>query len=101
MCNAHFFRFLYRTEYRIDKSQKLLSQNGKMLSASVSAAAVLYASVIGTTTLFQSKPEDAPQLKHHAKGGKGFLNPWDSYVDMGPKEIGSAMFMSVQKRNKL
>jgi len=95
MCNSYFYRFLFRTEPRLDKSQRLLSQNGKMLSASMSAAAVLYASVISTTTLFQTRPEDAPQLKHHAKGGKGFLNPWDSYVDLSPAQIGGAFFSSV------
>lgn len=82
---------------RIDRSQILLSQNGKMLTASMSAAAVLYASVIGSTTLFQSKPADARQLKHHAKGGNGFLNPWDSFKDLTPMQIGSAFISYVPR----
>lgn len=28
-------------------------------------------------------PEEANEKRHHLKNGKGFTNPWDSYVDIG------------------
>ncbi|KAF2843394.1 Metallo-hydrolase/oxidoreductase [Patellaria atrata CBS 101060] len=50
--------------------------------ASASTAAVLYASVVSSAQLTGAVPEDAKELKHHAKGGKGFINPWESYTDL-------------------
>ncbi|KAF1842590.1 Metallo-hydrolase/oxidoreductase, partial [Cucurbitaria berberidis CBS 394.84] len=29
-----------------------------------------------------SVPEDAKDKRHHLKGGKGFVNPWESYIDI-------------------
>jgi N-acyl-phosphatidylethanolamine-hydrolysing phospholipase D len=39
----------------------------------------LYAAV-STPTQGAAQPEDAKDKAHHLKGGKGFTNPWDSYV---------------------
>jgi hypothetical protein len=57
-----------------------------MSAASTSAA--LYASVISASQVTGAVPEDAADLRHHLKHGKGFRNPWDSFVDpIGPKII--------------
>jgi hypothetical protein len=62
--------------------------------ASASTAVALYASVISASQLFGTQPEDAAELKHHAKGGKGFLNPWESFkVDRTPFEFMKLMIM--------
>ena len=46
----------------------------------------MYASVISASQISGAVPEDAAELKHHVKGGKGFRNPWDSFIDpIGPK----------------
>lgn len=55
-----------------------------MSGAGTSAA--LYASVISASQVTGAVPEDATDLKHHLKDGKGFRNPWESFVDpFGPK----------------
>jgi hypothetical protein len=55
-----------------------------MSAAGTSAA--LYASVISASQITGAMPEDAADLKHHVKGGKGFRNPWDSFIDpIAPK----------------
>ena len=59
--------------------------------ASASTAAVLYATVISTSQITGAVPEDAPDLKHHVKGGKGFRNPWESYREWGVLQISSQM----------
>jgi hypothetical protein len=68
------------------KSSRTFSNTVKMSAASTSAA--LYASVISASQFTGTVPEDAAELKHHLKNGKGFRNPWDSFVDpVGPKII--------------
>ncbi|KAF2145065.1 uncharacterized protein K452DRAFT_295620 [Aplosporella prunicola CBS 121167] len=56
-----------------------------MSSASTSAA--LYATTVSTSQLTGAVPEDAKNKPHHVKGGKGFMNPWDSYNEMGVFQI--------------
>lgn len=34
------------------------------------------------------EPEDAKDLRHHLKDGKGFVNPWDSWRELGTLTIG-------------
>lgn len=36
-------------------------------------------------------PEDSKELAHHLKDGKGFQNPWPSWIDQSPMKIGGAM----------
>lgn len=43
-------------------------------------AAGLYA-VVSNPTQVAAEPEDAKDKAHHLKNGKGFTNPWDSYVE--------------------
>jgi len=57
--------------------------------ASLSTAAALYATSLATFSA--KKPQDAAELKHHAKDGKGFINPWESYINRGFWDIAIAM----------
>lgn len=43
----------------------------------------LYA-VVSNPAQVGAVPEDAQDKRHHLKHGKGFTNPWDSYVEIGP-----------------
>lgn len=49
-------------------------------------AAALYA-VVSNPTQVGAVPEDAKEKKHHLKNGKGFVNPWDSHVEIGVWEL--------------
>jgi N-acyl-phosphatidylethanolamine-hydrolysing phospholipase D len=40
----------------------------------------LYAAVSNPAQV-AAKPEEADEKRHHLKNGKGFTNPWDSYVE--------------------
>jgi hypothetical protein len=40
----------------------------------------LYAAVSSPAQV-GARPEDADEKRHHLKNGKGFTNPWDSYVE--------------------
>lgn len=61
--------------------------------SSASTSAVLYATVVSASQLTGAVPEDAKDLAHHAKGGKGFLNPWESYREMSvPQLVGSLLW---------
>jgi N-acyl-phosphatidylethanolamine-hydrolysing phospholipase D len=53
----------------------------------VNTSAALYAAVTSPTALTGAAPEDAPELRHHVKNGKGFINPWDSFVELGSFKI--------------
>jgi len=57
-----------------------------MESASTSSA--LYAAVTSPLQATGVTPEEAKELRHHVKGGKGFINPWDSYIEQSGWQIG-------------
>ncbi|KAI4655506.1 hypothetical protein J4E93_000218 [Alternaria ventricosa] len=46
----------------------------------------LYA-VVSNPAQIAAKPEEADEKRHHLKNGKGFTNPWDSYVESSPWEL--------------
>ncbi|KAH7356266.1 beta-lactamase superfamily domain-containing protein [Pyrenochaeta sp. MPI-SDFR-AT-0127] len=46
-------------------------------------SAGLYA-VVSNPAQVGAVPEDAKEKRHHLKHGKGFTNPWDSYVEISP-----------------
>ncbi|KAH6872822.1 beta-lactamase superfamily domain-containing protein [Alternaria rosae] len=46
----------------------------------------LYA-VVSNPVQIAAKPEEADEKRHHLKNGKGFTNPWDSYVESSPWEL--------------
>jgi N-acyl-phosphatidylethanolamine-hydrolysing phospholipase D len=72
-------------------TKRQLSSTTKMASASTAVA--LYASVISASQIAGAVPEDAGERAHHAKGGKGFINPWPSFMDQSGWAIGRAMIM--------
>jgi hypothetical protein len=81
----NLFRFINRIDRNTYKQIPNSSQfhtTAKMASAST--AAVLYTSVISASQLLGKQPEDAEELKHHVKGGRGFINPWPSFTDHSP-----------------
>ncbi|KAF2424266.1 Metallo-hydrolase/oxidoreductase [Tothia fuscella] len=49
--------------------------------SSASTAAAFYASTISASQMTGAIPEDTEVNAHHAKGGKGYINPWPSFVD--------------------
>ncbi|KAI2475796.1 N-acyl-phosphatidylethanolamine-hydrolyzing phospholipase D [Pyrenophora tritici-repentis] len=46
----------------------------------------LYAAVSNPAQI-ASQPEEAAEKRHHLKNGKGFTNPWDSYMEFGFWEL--------------
>jgi N-acyl-phosphatidylethanolamine-hydrolysing phospholipase D len=46
----------------------------------------LYAAVSNPAQV-AAKPEEADEKRHHLKNGKGFTNPWDSYVESSFVEL--------------
>jgi hypothetical protein len=46
----------------------------------------LYAAV-STPTQGAAQPEDATDKAHHLKNGKGFTNPWDSYIESNAFQV--------------
>jgi N-acyl-phosphatidylethanolamine-hydrolysing phospholipase D len=54
----------------------------------------LYAAV-STPTQGAAQPEDAAAKAHHLKDGKGFTNPWDSYVAFTPFQVFKTLYWLV------
>ncbi|KAF5848645.1 hypothetical protein GGP41_009724 [Bipolaris sorokiniana] len=57
--------------------------------SSIGGAAIgagLYAAVSNPAQI-AATPEDAADKRHHLKNGKGFTNPWDSYVEATPWQL--------------
>jgi hypothetical protein len=69
-------------------SRRTFRSTSKMESTSTSAA--LFATV-STSSTRGAEPEGTKDLQHHQKDGKGFRNPWPSYVDFTPASIMGAM----------
>lgn len=57
-------------------------------------SAGLYA-VVTNPAQIGAKPEGADEKKHHLKNGKGFVNPWDSYRELSPFRMLTAMLWYV------
>ncbi|KAF2852803.1 Metallo-hydrolase/oxidoreductase [Plenodomus tracheiphilus IPT5] len=54
------------------------------IGAGAGVIAGLYAAVSNpAVSLGLTQPEEAKEKRHHLNGGKGFTNPWDSYVESG------------------
>ena len=78
-------------------SRRTFSSTSRMESTSTSAA--LFATV-STSSTRGAEPEGTKELQHHQKDGKGFRNPWLSYVDFTPASIMSAMISYVSLMQK-
>ncbi|CAD0101264.1 unnamed protein product [Aureobasidium mustum] len=60
------------------------------MSSSTTSSA-LYATVSSSSRATGAVPKDTGKLRHHNKNGKGFINPWESYVDRTAPQIISAL----------
>ena len=60
------------------------------MSNSVTAA-VLYAASVTLSPTAGASPSDVEQKAHHLKEGKGFRNPWDSWIERSTPEIAVAI----------
>lgn len=49
-------------------------------------SAILSATVSSPSTA-SAQPSEVEEKRHHNKNGKGFVNPWDSYLDRGAPEL--------------
>ncbi|KZF19682.1 Metallo-hydrolase/oxidoreductase [Xylona heveae TC161] len=56
------------------------------MSSSITSA-LAYATTVSTPAIASSIPEEAAKKVHHAKDGKGFINPWASYREMSVSQI--------------
>ena len=64
-------------------------------------SAALAALVTSPTQATGAVPEEAQELRHHAKEGKGFINPWESYRDFsGPKIGGQILWRMITGKSK-
>jgi hypothetical protein len=59
-----------------------------------SIGAGLYA-MVSNPAQIAAEPEDAKDKAHHLKNGKGFINPWDSFVETSPFQFMRAIFWLV------
>jgi hypothetical protein len=93
-----FLRSPFRQRIRIrDPPPKPYSHSRApyvVMSSASGAAAVLYATAVSQAVgEAQKKPDDAALAKHHATSGRGFLNPWDSFLNRSVWQIAGAMIM--------
>ena len=75
-------RFPWSSVNCLPLRRRKLHSTTNMSAASTSTA--LYAAVVSPAQLAGAEPEDAKELRHHLKGGKGFHNPWASFQDRSP-----------------
>lgn len=60
-----------------------------MATGTVTAA--LYSAAFSTPVDSSDAPEEARSKAHHNKHGTGFVNPWNSWQDLNPWQIGMAL----------
>lgn len=77
------------------------SFHSSTLMASASTSAVLYATVVSASQWTGAVPEDAKDLAHHVKGGKGFVNPWQSYQELSVPRLLSGLLWYIQSRQHI
>lgn len=72
--------------------QRALFRTSTRMSSGPGSAA-LYAVVSSSSQATGVIPSDAKELRHHAKDGKGFINPWDSYEDKSAFQMVKAILL--------
>jgi hypothetical protein len=90
----HWLRraFWNHQPFRRTNARRNLHTTIRMSSASTAVA--LYASTISAPQTMGAVPDDSKELAHHLKGGKGFINPWESFSQDKPGwQIAKAMIM--------
>jgi hypothetical protein len=75
---------------KIGRHQQRLFHSSARMSSSITSSA-LYATVSSSSQATGAVPKNTDKLAHHNKNGKGFVNPWDSYVDRTAPQIISAI----------
>jgi N-acyl-phosphatidylethanolamine-hydrolysing phospholipase D len=75
----------------IKDSKQQSSATQTLVMSSGMTAAALYACTMTSPTALGAVPEDVEAKSHHVKGGKGFVNPWDSWRDFTAAGIFKAM----------
>jgi N-acyl-phosphatidylethanolamine-hydrolysing phospholipase D len=73
---------------RFSTTVKMSSMGGAGIGAG------LYA-MVSNPAQVAAQPEDAKDKAHHLKNAKGFINPWDSFVETSPFQFMRMMFWSV------
>ncbi|CAG8953491.1 hypothetical protein HYFRA_00010241 [Hymenoscyphus fraxineus] len=82
-----FFSSLLRRKHKPPTTHN----HTKRAMSSGMAAAMAYACTMTPPSTLGAVPEDSKEKAHHLKDGKGFRNPWPSWVDQSPIKITSAM----------
>lgn len=87
------FFYTFRLKFRHQKSPHFQRNSHLTLKMSASTtSALLYTASVSSPQVAQAVPQDAKELRHHVKGGKGFINPWSSYRENMPGfQIGFTM----------
>lgn len=67
-----------------------------MTSTSGVAAAIVYACTYSKPSSLSATPENTEEKPHHLKDGKGFANPWESWREMTPYQIGRVFLKCVR-----
>jgi hypothetical protein len=89
-----FFRIPFRNRHRFPPQPHLRGPYRTMSSASGAAAVAIYASAVSKVTEVQKQlDDDAERKTHHAPRGRGFINPWESFLDRTVLQIAGPMLM--------
>lgn len=83
-----FFRSLLCRKHKPPSTQN--NTQSRAMSSGM-AAAIAYACTMTPPSALGAVPEDSKEKAHHLKGGKGFQNPWPSWIDQNPMKIGGAV----------
>lgn len=83
------YQYIQRIQ-QIKHIQRLQFHTSNKMESQLTSAA-LYTTISLLTPGAGDVPKDTKDLKHHVKSGKGFLNPWDSYIEQTGPQIGGAL----------
>lgn len=91
-------RLFLRVLFRQRSGPRVSTNQNRPKAATIMAAtgtitAAIYTATFSIPTDADTAPEDAKTRPHHVKHGKGFVNPWDSWRNVGGREIMMAMLM--------
>jgi len=79
---------LYTPPSHLRLASRSFQTSGKMSSALTSA---LLNATVGSPATAGAQPHEVTEKKHHNRHGKGFVNPWDSYLERSAWEMISKM----------
>ena len=77
------------------KYHRIRHFHGTTIKSSSMTSAILNAIVASPETL-SAQPSDAKEKRHHNKNGKGFMNPWPSFLERSaPEMVRKIMWMRI------